>query len=139
MSLDAQDIMGSHHINVGGELYKRRLSRSGTVIQEIKHVICHSKNWQQESGSTSIDLARAKEAYKAEEGCQLIGSIEVNKVKSENFVMKQVPGNFHISSHAYNNILSQVFNEAGINTIDLSHKINHISFGDDKDLKQIKA
>jgi len=58
-----------------------------------------------------------------------VGSIEVNKV----------PGNFHISSHAYNNILSDVFKTAGINTIDLSHKINHISFGDDKDLKQIKA
>jgi hypothetical protein len=119
VSLDAQDIMGSHHINVGGDLFKIRLSRTGEELEKIRH----------ESGSTTIDLARAREAYKAEEGCQLVGSIEVNKV----------PGNFHISSHAYNNILSQVFNEAGINTIDLSHKIKHISFGDDKDLKQIKA
>lgn len=52
--------------------------------------------------------------------------------------MNKVPGNFHISSHAYGNILNVVFQRAGINTIDLSHSIKHLSFGDDADIKDIK-
>lgn len=58
----------------------------------------------------------------------MVGSIEVNKV----------PGNFHISSHAYHGILNQIFRDNNVNTIDVSHKIHHISFGEDKDLKEIK-
>jgi len=34
--------------------------------------------------------------------------------------------------------LNQYFADNKVNTIDVSHKINHISFGDDNDLKQIK-
>jgi len=49
-----------------------------------------------------------------------------------------VPGNFHISSHAYQNIIPAFMNQNKLTTIDLSHQINHISFGDDSDLKQIK-
>ena len=47
-------------------------------------------------------------------------------------------GNFHISSHAYGHLLNQIYHVAGIKTIDLSHKINHISFGEEKDLAQIR-
>lgn len=111
--------MGSHHVNVAGNLYKRRLNKNGQMIEELKH---------ESIPENQVDMARVKQAYTNQEGCQLIGSIEVNKV----------PGNFHISSHAYNNLLSQIFHENNINTIDVSHKINHISFGDDKDLKEIK-
>jgi len=118
VSLDAQDVMGSHHVNVGGELYKRRITPEGKVIQE----------YHQKDGDTHVDLARAKKAFEDKEGCQIVGSFEVNKV----------PGNFHISSHAYMGALNQYFAENKVNTIDVSHKINHISFGDDNDLKQIK-
>jgi len=118
VSLDAQDVMGSHHVNVGGELYKRRVTKEGKVIDEYK----------QRDGETHVDLARAKKAFDDHEGCQIVGSFEVNKV----------PGNFHISSHAYMGVLNQYFVENKVNTIDVSHKINHISFGDDNDLKQIK-
>ena len=47
-------------------------------------------------------------------------------------------GNFHISSHAYGHILNSIFTTVGISTIDLSHQINHISFGEEKDLTQIR-
>lgn len=39
VSVDLQDIMGSHSVNIGGELYKRRLRKDGTVISETLHVI----------------------------------------------------------------------------------------------------
>ena len=32
MSLDIQDVMGSHSVNVGGNLYKQRLSSDGKYI-----------------------------------------------------------------------------------------------------------
>jgi Endoplasmic reticulum vesicle transporter len=35
-------------------------------------------------------------------------------------------------------VLNQVFSIAGISTIDLSHQINHISFGSEKDIVQIR-
>jgi hypothetical protein len=31
--------MGSHHVNVAGNLYKRRLNKNGQMIEELKHVI----------------------------------------------------------------------------------------------------
>lgn len=117
-SLDAQDVMGSHHLNMGGKLSKRRLSQEGTVMQEIHHG----------DGDQNLDVNRANQAFKDKEGCQFIGTIEVNKV----------PGNFHISTHAFMDMIDNILRTNGLNTIDLSHVINHISFGDDKDLKQIK-
>ncbi len=49
----------------------------------------------------------------AREGCQFIGSIEVNKV----------PGNWHVSAHT---------RKPGVNPymLDVSHTIHHLSFGD---------
>jgi hypothetical protein len=38
VSLDAQDVMGTHHINVAGDLVKRRLSKDGKFMEELKHV-----------------------------------------------------------------------------------------------------
>ena len=35
-------------------------------------------------------------------------------------------------------MLNQVFSSVGISTIDLSHKINHISFGTEGDIVQIR-
>jgi len=34
MSLDAQDIMGSHVVDVGGAMMKKRLSQEGKIIEE---------------------------------------------------------------------------------------------------------
>jgi hypothetical protein len=84
VSLDAQDIMGSHHVNVGGDLYKRRLDRVGNIIEEIKHnVRIGNKIWQNKENisESQVDFARVKQAYSSDEGCQLVGSIEVNKVE----------------------------------------------------------
>lgn len=53
-------------------------------------------------------------------------------------LVNKVPGNFHISSHAFGSYLPRIFAEARINTLDLSHNINHLSFGDEGDLTRIK-
>ncbi|KRX08122.1 hypothetical protein PPERSA_01667 [Pseudocohnilembus persalinus] len=130
VSLDAQDVMGSHHVNLVGDLKKIRIDKNEKVIEEINAI---SKKGDDHSGhshdqSSSLDLERAKKAFKDREGCQLKGYIFVNKV----------PGNFHISSHAYGNKISQIFQQSGIKTLDLSHKLNHLSFGKMAEINQIQ-
>ena len=55
-------------------------------------------------------------------GCHLYGS----------FYIKKVPGDFHISSHNMMDNLPMLFMMLGKKFYDLSHHINHLSFGDDK-------
>ena len=38
VSLDAQDVVGTHTVNVGGELYKRKLDAKGKEISVEQHV-----------------------------------------------------------------------------------------------------
>jgi len=116
ISLDAQDVMGTHHVNVAGNLVKRRINKDGVAYEEYHDV------------PGAPDMAKVKESFTKQEGCKLMGSIEVNKV----------PGNFHVSSHAYQYYLGEIYVQNQITTLDLSHKINHVSFGTDEDLKEIK-
>ena len=74
-----------------------------------------------------MDIGPVVEAIKNEEGCQLFGYLLINRV----------PGNFHLSSHAFHDYLQRIFQLSGTRTIDMSHKINHISFGDDSEIKEI--
>eukprot|EP00744_Colponema_vietnamica_P005440 GILI01007973.1.p1 GENE.GILI01007973.1~~GILI01007973.1.p1 ORF type:complete len:356 (+),score=101.40 GILI01007973.1:82-1068(+) len=117
VGLDAQDIMGSHEVDVSGSMVKRRLTPSGSVIGEENAL----------GGSHSeVDLDRVRKEVEDKEGCQMVGYIFVNKV----------PGNFHISTHSQSHILNRVF--SSLESVDVSHSVNHISFGDDHDLKKIK-
>ena len=52
------------------------------------------------------------------EGCRMEGTVKIHKV----------PGNFHISHHAYWNTMEQLYHSG--KRIDFTHKINNISFGD---------
>ena len=51
-------------------------------------------------------------------------------------LLHKVPGNFHISSHDIPNVVVNLVREAY--KIDLSHKINHLSFGEKQDQTLIK-
>lgn len=117
-SLDAQDIMGTHNMNVGGKLYKVRIAQDGKVLEEIHY----------DDGDKNLDLERTRKAFADKEGCQLVGSFEINKV----------PGNFHISMHAYGDYLQHVMMQSNLQTLDLSHEINHLSFGEATDLMTIR-
>jgi hypothetical protein len=46
-----------------------------------------------------------------------------------------VPGNFHISTHAHNDIIVNL--EMQGFSFDFSHKINHVTFGREADFKDI--
>ena len=53
-----------------------------------------------------------------------------------NFEVLRVPGNFHFTSSYYGDIIGRLLSENLFN-YDVSHKINHISFGDESDIKHI--
>lgn len=69
----------------------------------------------------------ALKEMKNEEGCKMSGFVYINKV----------PGNFHISGHHYPQAVQRLFMEG--HAIDFSHKINHLSFGELKDIEHIEA
>ena len=70
----------------------------------------------------------AKHAFQNGYGCRLQGD----------FTVKEVPGNFHISSHAYQNIYARLRMDNVIKTLDMSHKINYLFFGDMDNITKIQ-
>jgi hypothetical protein len=132
VSIDSQDIMGSHSLNLHGLLTKTKLDKNGKQIGTLleaktgdnkKPAIGH-----EHENERMPDYEEVKNAVLAGEGCRLEGTVQVLRV----------PGNIHISTHAYGNIVGRLYSE-GIFVSDLSHKINHISFGDETDIKNIKS
>lgn len=60
-----------------------------------------------------------------QEGCMVEGTVIINKV----------PGNFHLSTHSFGEVVQRVYMSG--KRLDFSHTIHHLSFGDDKQMKQI--
>src|SRR5690349_4244109 len=128
LSLDVQDVMGSHTLNIHGSLMKYKLDRNGVVIgqeaynpkpKEAKKEDGHGHGHGHDGEDMpALDTVRTELVEK--QGCKIKGHVVVNKV----------PGNFHISSHAYGPIIQQLASE-GYFDFDVSHRIHHISFGDD--------
>jgi hypothetical protein len=136
ISIDAQDIMGGHTLNVHGLITKTKLDASGNSIGsyleaktgENKNEVVHQNSDHNSNHPRPPKYEDVKKAVLDKEGCKLEGTIQVLRV----------PGNFHISTHAYGSIVAKLLSE-GIFKLDLSHKINHISFGDETDLRNIKS
>lgn len=122
LSLDAEDITGVHVVNIEGRLHKHPLDKDG-----IKHGDFH--NALDKSGEVDEEetLKRAKEGLKAGEGCEIEGTVKIHKV----------PGNFHISHHAYFDVMQRLLNERR-KRLDFTHKINSLSFGNSKSRKVIQ-
>lgn len=118
MSLDAQDIIGTHVVNVEGSMKKQRLGPEGENLGDEETL----------GGGAKFDLESVKRQLDRKEGCRLYGFIRVNKV----------PGNFHISSHAYHDSIHSVTG-GDLSRLDLSHKVNHLSFGENTDLSTIRS
>lgn len=117
VSLDVQDVVGTHIVDFGGELNKVRLDSSGNEIETWTSKQKHFDNAENIQG--------AKQAYAAKEGCKLQGNVRINKIS----------GNFHISSHSYSNTAQQLLLSGA--KIDFSHRINHLSFGDESSIKTV--
>ena len=62
-----------------------------------------------------------------EEGCLVEGTVIINKV----------PGNFHLSTHAFGEVIQKLYMTG--HRLDFSHTINHLSFGNDTQMKQIQS
>lgn len=130
VSVDVQDAMGSHTMNIQGNLIKYNLNQYGKVIGEEPYKMKSELSNTEGHGHGQENLPdynAVKESIGKQEGCRIQGFFLVNKV----------PGNFHISSHAFGPIIQRLASE-GFYNFDVSHKINHISFGDDKSLQIVR-
>jgi len=118
LSLDVQDILGTHKTDVMGDLNKKRLTKTGLVISTESAL--EKNEWR---GSISD---RVKKELDEEQGCRLTGFLKVYRV----------PGNMHIATHAYADIVNTMRSQHN-KTFDFSYKIHHLSFGNKEDFDYI--
>ena len=71
-------------------------------------------------------LEKVREELDQKMGCQMQGYVQINRV----------PGNFHISTHAYGDIVIALQMQGYV--FDFSYKINHVSFGKQEDMTEIQ-
>eukprot|EP00386_Alphamonas_edax_P011691 GDKI01036842.1.p1 GENE.GDKI01036842.1~~GDKI01036842.1.p1 ORF type:complete len:354 (-),score=106.93 GDKI01036842.1:285-1346(-) len=136
LSLDAQDILGSHEADIHGDLLKHRTAKDGSLLDESGQQLHGSRmspnGGQQIPGmhlpyAYSVeDLDKIKKMVVDEEGCKIKGSVKVHKV----------PGNIHISTHSHAHVLGLLY--PSWQRIDISHRVNHLSYGDDDDIAYVK-
>lgn len=131
VGLDATDAMGSHEVDIHGNMFKDRQSKAGEYLgrEEMKGTALSSfaslsrhHAFQRDDTST----AKIKEALANGEGCRVWGFVRVNRV----------PGNIHIDTHSYNHMFGSFFSDWS--SMDVSHRVNHLSFGDDADVLHVK-
>jgi len=141
LSLDIVDVTGVHVVDIEGKLVKHRLNEAGEEIGIIQHIDDDGhtdsdaavKGMDAEYRNSVAAMAKTQTIYentvkglKNNEGCKMSGFVWINKV----------PGNFHISGHHYPDAVQKLY-MAGYK-LDFSHKINHLSFGNLKDIEHIK-
>jgi hypothetical protein len=111
--------MGSHILNIKGTLSKTSLSKHGSPL---------STTLSHDTSSLPITADVIKASLNNGEGCRLRGSFEVMRV----------PGNFHISSHAYGDVIKEMLMTYNDLEFDMSHTVNHISFGNENELTNVE-
>ena len=118
LSLDVQDVMGTHIVDISGSLFKKKLNRDGQVLSSSSAL---------EAPQNRLDLLnKVREELEAGQGCQVVGFFEINRV----------PGNFHISSHAFSDVVMSLMMQG--HSFDFEYRINHVSFGRDAHFKLIQ-
>lgn len=130
LSLDAQDVMGNHEVDIHGNMFKYRLSKEGTVLEKVEMQGSHLHSMSSLTRHFSFeynneDVARIKARVVAEEGCRVTGFLRVNKV----------PGNIHMSTHTFFPMMGNLWTEN--ESVDISHRILHLSFGSDQDIMYV--
>jgi hypothetical protein len=112
VSVDAQDVMGSHVLDVGGELHKTRLDSNMKV--------------KTASNGMELPVENTKPEEMIGEGCNLHGHM----------IVKRVPGNWHISAHAHAELLGKFFPD---NVMNVSHIIHSVGFGDEAAMQELQG
>jgi len=131
LSFDAQDVMGSHEVDAHGNLFKERLTSKGDVIArediQTSHYGASAGLTRHFSfGYDNTDVERIKKMIHSGEGCRVAGFVRVNKV----------PGNVHLSTYSHSYLFGSLYQET--RNMNISHKVNHLSFGLDTDISFIK-
>mmetsp|Transcript_78828 Transcript_78828/g.249132 ORF Transcript_78828/g.249132 Transcript_78828/m.249132 type:complete len:348 (-) Transcript_78828:153-1196(-) len=131
LSFDAQDVMGSHEVDAHGNLFKERLTSKGDVIakEEMKgsHYGASSTLSRHFSfGYDNQDVDRIRKMIHSGEGCRVAGFVRVNRV----------PGNVHLSTYSHSYLFGSLYQET--RNINISHRINHVSFGTDDDISYVR-
>jgi hypothetical protein len=112
VSVDSQDVMGTHTMDIGGHLLKTRLDSS------TGQPLLDAAGQQLSTEVPALDMKG--------EGCNLHGDL----------IVRRVPGNFHVSAHAHANLIPQFFGKTPMN---MTHTIHSLSFGDAEAAEQISA
>ena len=110
VSLDKIDAVHTHIMNVKEGLEKVRISRNNDEIGAYT-----------QASEFEERVAAIERQVNEKEGCRVKGT----------FKIKFVPGNFHISFHDYINEFNMV-RLKGFEP-DFSHRVNHLSFGEEDD------
>ena len=118
LSLDISDFTGEHTLNIIDQLKKKKLNKEGKLIGDF----IYDKN-------EKINVEKIEEMFIKGEGCNLIGK----------FNIRRTPGNFHLSTHAFGDTIKQMLFRGNILKYNLSHTINHLSFGNDNNISIIKS
>ena len=128
LSIDVDDVMGVHTVNLEGDLMKYKLDKKGNSIGQEPYFSTKIKlEGHDHDHFAQPDYEQVKNELKNGEGCRIKGFFKVNKV----------PGNFHVSSHAFAPTIQRLAQD-NLLTIDVNHKINHLSFGNEMELRKIK-
>lgn len=108
LSVDLEDQLDEHKTNIGANINKKRVSKKNfnLVLPLFSPYI-------------TDELLRA---LNEDEGCLIDGFVEVNKV----------PGNIHISYHAFRNVYENLEenHKQEFSKLKLVHKLNYLIFGD---------
>mmetsp|Transcript_70341 Transcript_70341/g.205714 ORF Transcript_70341/g.205714 Transcript_70341/m.205714 type:complete len:348 (-) Transcript_70341:180-1223(-) len=131
LSFDAQDVMGSHEVDAHGNLFKERLTSKGDVIAREEMQGSHygassSLSRHFSYGYDNQDVDKIRKMIHSGEGCRVAGFVRVNRV----------PGNVHLSTYSHSYLFGSLYQEA--RNINISHLINHVSFGTDNDISYVK-
>lgn len=113
LSVDQQDSMGNHRMDVSDTLKKHRYTKDN---QEIQKGLSH-------------DLDDVMNSVEEDEQCKITGHVDIHKV----------PGNIHISHHAYKQLWEYLRHAKPqkFPKLTLSHKAMGINFGDYQHLREI--
>ena len=117
LSLDEQDVLGTHKTDMMENLQKHRLDSNGRRVSTESQM---DKN--QFRGNI---FERTKKELDEKQGCQMVGYVRAYRV----------PGNVHIASHPYMDIVNGL--KAKDYQFDFSHRIDHVSFGNKQDFDYI--
>jgi hypothetical protein len=111
-SVDVQDIMGSHIVDYGGKLHRWRTNSDGQLLFNY-------------AGKPLAHDSVVPTSQKGE-GCNVEGTL----------IVKQVPGNFHVSAHAHGDLLPLLYDMNRGETLNVTHYIHTLMFGDSEELAQ---